>query len=782
MAELTRGGLVGRSVARVEDRALLTGRARFVGDLRLPRMLHAAFARSPHPHARLLDLDLAPALAVRGVVAAFGAAELPHRPLVDAVQVPGLERTPQPAMVEHTARHVGEPVAIVLAESAFAAHDGAAAVTARWDELAPLPDVDRARAAGAPLLHAELSSNVVYRGELRAGAPDEAFAAAHHVSSIRFHNGRALASPLEPRGCLAEPAPEADGATVWSSTQGPHLLRRRLHQATGLMEGRLRVVSPSVGGGFGVKIPAAPEEVAVLLAALATGRPVRWIEERGEHLVAAPHAKEQWLELELALDAGGRFLGLRGATVGDAGAYSFNAASALIEPYLSAGLMPGPYRIEHVAIGVEAVLTTKAPIAPYRGVGWTAGHTARELLVDRAARELGRDPVDLRRANLVSDDDFPHVTALGMVYDSGAYRANLDDAVSLLDASDAADAAAPGCLVGVGVSPYVEPAGWGSEGSGQSHWSFASHDAVRLSIGTGGDVVAAVGTNSQGQGHATTLAQVVADELGVPLEAIVVRAQDTDGTPISTAGTRASRTAVVTGGALALAARDLRERVRAVAAHRLGRPAETLDLRDGRVVDTDGGDAGLDLRAVAETAFFDPTVRAVMPEPELSVTRFYDPPATYSSGCIACVAEVDPGTGRARVLRLAAIEDCGTMINPTIVEGQLLGALAQGVGMALFESAGYDAEGRPTARTLTDYRLPRATDVPEPRLGHRESPSPWTVNGVKGMGESGAIAAPAAVACAVADALAPLGAAVERTPLTPATILAAIREGGGAGP
>jgi carbon-monoxide dehydrogenase large subunit len=270
---------------------------------------------------------------------------------------------------------------------------------------------------------------------------------------------------------------------------------------------------------------------------------------------------------------------------------------------------------------------------------------------------------------------------------------------------------------------------------------------------------------------------VVADELCVPLETIVVRAQDTDASPVSTAGTRASRTAVVTGGALALAARDLRERVRAVAAHRLGRPAETLELRDGRIVDADGGDAGLDLRAVAETAYFDPTVRAVVPEPELSVTRFYDPPATYSSGCIACVAEVDPGTGRARVLRLAAIEDCGTIINPTIVEGQLLGALTQGVGMALFESAGYDADGRPTARTLTDYRLPRTTDVPEPRLGHRESPSPWTVNGVKGMGESGAIAAPAAVACAVADALATLGAAVERTPLTPVAILTAIREG-----
>jgi carbon-monoxide dehydrogenase large subunit len=442
-------------------------------------------------------------------------------------------------------------------------------------------------------------------------------------------------------------------------------------------------------------------------------------------------------------------------------------------------------------------------MSPYRGVGWTQPHTARELALDRAARTLGIDPVELRRRNLVTR--FPHRSATGMEYDSGSYVESLESAVALVDAPDAprpaqgeprfASAAprsaqgaprleppAPDVRRGVGVTAYVEPAGWGSDGALQSEWSFASHDSVRLQVDPTGGVVAAIGTPSQGQGHATTLAQVVAEELGVRVEDVALIADDTNATPVSTAGTRASRVATVIGGALALAARRLRARLLEVAAAVLaaeaaargdaaGQRGEALALVDGVV---HGGARELTLRELAEAAHFDPSLRARLPEPDLLVTQFHDPPATYSNGAIAAVVDIDLGTGGVTVRQLAVVEDCGTMLNPTIVDGQAAGAVVQGLGGALLEDVAYGDDGRPRGDSFASYLLPRITDVPELAIAHHSSPSPLTVNGVKGMGESGAIAAPAAIACAVAAALADEGFAVERLPLTPARVAAGL--------
>jgi carbon-monoxide dehydrogenase large subunit len=767
------GALIGARVTRVEDAPLLQGRGRYTADIVRPGMLHAAFVRSPHAHARVLAIDATAARALDGVVAVLTAADLPHQPLVDSVRIDGLRKTPQPALAGDRVRFQGEPVAIVVAGSRHLAEDGAELVAVDYEPLAPVVDAERSAAGDGPDLFE--GGNVLYRGTMEAGEPDAAFAEADHVVTGRYRGNRFVAVPMEGRAILAEHDAGSGELTVWCSTQGPHLLRRRLSQTTGVGEARIRVIAPNVGGAFGQKIPAHAEEVAVALAARALGRPVRWIEDRLENLMAAPHAKEQIVDAELALAADGTFLAIRARILGDAGAYSHNSASALIEPYLSAGLMPSVYGIRHYRCEIVAAATTKSPISPYRGVGWTASHTARELLIDRAARALGRDPGELRRQNMV--DEFPYESCTGMLYDSGSYKASLDRALEaagyaeLRAAQPAARAA--GRPIGIGISPYVEPTGWGSDGALQSSWSFASHDSVRIEVDPSGEVSVAVGTPSQGQGHETVLAQVVAEGLGVAMDDVRVLAGDTMATPISTAGTRASRTAVVVGGALRQAAEELRDKLERIAAHLLEAAPEDIVVEDGRFSVAGAPHAGVTLRRVAETAFFDPGLRAAMPDPSLSVSRFYDPKATYANGCVVAVVEVDVETGAVDLQRLIAVEDCGTIINPTIVDGQVSGALAQGVGGALLETMRYGDDGRLLTGDMRTYKIPKATDVPPIEIHHECSPSPFTAGGVKGVGESGVISTPAAVANAVADAVAHLGVDIDELPVNTDRIAAA---------
>ncbi|MBS1880047.1 MAG: xanthine dehydrogenase family protein [Actinobacteria bacterium] len=736
-------------------------------------MLHACFVRSPHAHARLGAVDGAAALALEGVVAVFAAADLPHQPLLDSVRIEGLRKTPQPALASERVRFHGEPVAVVLASSRARAEDGAELVRVEYEPLAPVLDPEAAAAGAGPDLFE--GGNLLYRGEIVAGDVEAAFAAADHVVSARYHGNRYAAVPMEARGCVAEHDPGSGELTLWCSTQGPHQLRRRLSQTIGLPESHVRVIAPDVGGAFGQKIPAHAEEVAIALAARAVGRPVRWIEDRLENLLAAPHAKEQLIETELALAADGTFLGLRARILGDAGAYSHNSTSALIEPYLSAGLMPGVYRIRDYRCEILAAVTNKSPVAPYRGVGWTAGHTARELLIEKAARQLGVDPAQLRRRNMV--DSFPYESCTGMLYDSGSYVASLDRALAEIGYEELRREGGPPAAgqpaVGVGVSPYVEPTGWGSDGALQSRWSFASHDSVRIEIDPSGAVTAAVGTPSQGQGHETMLAQIVADGLGVELDRVRVVSGDTSGTPISTAGTRASRTAVVVGGALALAAEELRAKLERIAAYLLDAEPDQVRIEAGRFAVAGDSAREATLREVAEVAFYDPALRARLPDPSLSVSRFHDPPASYANGCVVALVAVDVETGAVTLRRLLSVEDCGTVVNPALVDGQVRGALAQGVGGALLEQVRYGADGTMLSGDLRRYKLPKATDLPAIELHHECSPSPFTVNGMKGVGESGAIAAPGAVAAAVADAVAHLGVEIESLPIDTDRIVAA---------
>lgn len=712
--------------------------------------------------------------------AVLTAADLEHVPLVDLLPIDGLRRTPQPALASDRVRFAGEAVALVLAASRYEAEDGAELVEVDYESLPHVVDLESALVDGAPLLFPELGSNAVYRGSRAIGDVDGAFAGAHHVVEHVFRHNRYLAAPLEARGCLASFEASTGELTFWCSTQSPHLLRRRLALATGIPEGRVRVLAPDVGGAFGSKIPIHPEELAVALAARLAGRPVQWVEDRRENLVAGPHAKEQTIESELALDTDGTFLAFRARFLGDAGAYSFNNASALIEPYLAAVLLPGVYRVRAVSYEVVAALTNKAPIAPYRGIGWTAGHCARELLIEQAARELDLDPAELRRRNMVEADEFPYESCTGMLYDSGSFRESLDRALELvgyeeLRATQREERAA-GRHLGVGVSPYVEPTGWGTEGSAQASWVLVSHDEARVTIEPSGEVVVAVGTPSQGQGHATTIAQLVSETLGCAVDDVHVRANDTASVPISISGTRASRTAVVVGGAVLQAAATLRERVLEIAGRLLEADPADLEVVDGGVSLRDAPSRRVTLREVAEAAYFQPSLRESVPEPSLSAQSFHDPKATYSNGCIACVVDVDAETGAVTVLRAVAVEDCGTIVNPAIVDGQIRGAVAQGIGGALLEHAVYDEGGQPQASTFLDYLLPTATEVPAIEIDHLSSPSPFTPGGIKGMGESGLIATPAAVALAVEDALAPFGARVDRLPLSPELVAGMIPE------
>jgi carbon-monoxide dehydrogenase large subunit len=586
---------------------------------------------------------------------------------------------------------------------------------------------------------------------------------------------------METRGCLSVYERASGQLTFYSSTQMPHMLRLFLSLFLGIPEHKVRVISPEVGGGFGQKMTIYPEEVVIAYLGKVLGRPVKWVEDRRENLAAATHAKEQIIELEAAVRADGKVLGMKARLIGDGGAYSFNTASALIEPLAAAGIVPGVYDIAAYQHEVIAVCTNKAPVGAFRAVGWTAAQTARELFFDEIARELGLDPAEFRRRNLISE--FPHTTVTGMVYDSGSYRESLERALQLVGYDELrrrqAELRQQGRYLGIGISLYVEPTAWGSEIALQAGFPFPSHDNATVTIDPTGKVRVAVSVHSHGQGHETTLAQVAAEILGVSIDDVIVEHGDTDRAPWGM-GTYASRSAVIGGGMVALAAQEVREKVLRVASRLLEVAPEDLEIQDGTVFVRGAPDRSLSMFQVAFAAYLDGRVRAEGEEPLLSATKFYDPRATYSNGCIVTVCEVDGETGLVRLDKIVAVEDCGTMLNPMIVEGQVMGAIAQGIGGALYEAMVYDENGQLLTDSFVTYALPTATEVPELVIDHLETPSPVTIGGIKGIGEGGLLASPASVAGAVLDAIWPAGRAIEELPLTPERVLGALQKQGGA--
>ena len=771
---------VGRSLPRVEDPELLRGDARYLDDVRMPGLLDVAFVRSPYAHARLLDIRTDAAEAHDGVALVMTGAGLGDAPeIVTGSSRPEAATWHRPLLPRDRVRYVGEPVAAVVASSRYAAEDACELIEVDYEPLEAVVDPEAAIAAGAPLLHDGTDSNNFAHIELEHGDVGAAFARAAQVVSKRFHFGRTHAAPLEGRGGIAD---WSGDLTFWSSTQMPFLVRSMLAGLYGLPETAVRVLVPAVGGGFGLKVHLYVEEAILPLLSRLAGAPVKWAEDRYEHLAASGHSKEVVCDLELALADDGTFLALRGHLVGDGGAHQGHPWTSLIDPLCAASMLPGIYSIPAVRYEVDAAATNKCPSTAYRGVGWTSSQTAREALIDDAARLLGVDPLELRLRNCLPDGE-PAVSATGCRYDGGSYAESIRRARDLVDYERFRERQRrlrdEGTYVGVGFSPFVEQGGWAAQIAADMGFPGSGYlDSASVTVEPDGSVTLTTGLQTNGQGHATVLAQLAADGLGVRPQDVRVVQGDTATTAYST-GSWGSRTAVIAGGSVLRATEDVRRKLLQIAAGELEASEDDLDLEDGTIAVRGSPNRTLTVREVAAVAYAGRAPAGI--DPTLTATRSYDPPATYSNACIACIVEADAETGRVTVERLVVVEDCGTILNPLLVDGQVAGAIAQGVGAVLYEGLPYDENGQFLAGSLGEFLYPTAPELPDVEVDHLVTPSPVTEGGIKGMGEGGLIGAPAAVVNAVADALSPFGVSIDRTPLRPCDILAAIDAGSGPG-
>jgi carbon-monoxide dehydrogenase large subunit len=754
----------GKRIRRFEDPRLLAGKGSFLEDLQLPGMLHAAFVRSPYAHAEIRDVPTE-AAQVPGVVGVFTATDFDLKPTPTVMPHPAYRPCSQPPLATGKVRFVGEPIAVVVAETRYQAEDGAAALAAELD-LDPLdvvPNAEAALAPDAPLLHDDLGENVAGTFEVAIGDVEAAFARAAHVVNGHFTVQRYTGMPIETRGVLATMEPITGRYLVWSSTQWPHTVRTALAESLGVPEHRVRVIAPDLGGGFGVKQDIYPEETVIPLVAERLGRPVRWIETRREHFVCTAHSREQDHEVELALDADGVALGLRALVTSDLGAYT--RGLGLLCPSITAGSLLGPYRIRHYQATVRCALTNKAPTGAYRGAGIPEAVFALERTIDTAARQLGLDPAEIRRRNFIRPDEFPWQTGLGtaqvpVTYDSGEYEAGLDRALALADypgwREKQAAARAEGRYLGIGLASYVLLGGLGP------------YESAEVRIDPSGEVVVVTGVHAHGQGTDTALAQIVADELQTVPERVTVQHGDTDQIPFGM-GTYASRNAVMAGGAVTVASRQVLAKARKLAAHLLEVTENDLELTDGAFQVRGAPEQTVTLGALAAAAAPDRPLPDGI-EPDLAARHYFQAPLpTFASGTQIAVVEVDPATGALTILDYVSVNDAGPRINPTVVDGQIQGGIAQGIGGALMEEINYDEGAQPLGSFL-DYAIPRATDMPDVRQDHLETPSPLNPLGVKGLGEGGTLAPPAVLAAAVEDALVPFGVEVTRTPLTASTI------------
>ena len=774
------GKMLGAQVRRVEDPRVLLGKTQYVDDLILPDMLAVAFVRSPYAHAKITNIDIQAALATPGVACVLTGQDIletikPLRVEFDTQKVPFHKSCNWHVLTPDKARFVGDLVAAVVATDRYTAEDAADLVEVDYEPLEAVADMESALLADAPLVHEEWGDNVMERFEAQVGEVGKAFQDADCVVSERFVTGRHMASPMETRGCVARFDVATEALTVWSSTQVPHTLRASLATLLDLAEHRIRVISPDVGGGFGLKAHPFPEEVVVTYLAKTLRKPIKWIEDRREHLSASLQAKHQIVHAELALKNDGTVLGLKARFLSDAGGYSSYPWSSAFEPKHAAGTITGPYKIPAYSFETCTVATNKASIGVYRGVGIPVAALTMERLLDMGAQKLGLDPADIRLRNMIPQDEHPYMTLLDTEIESGSHQASLQQALDILGYGDfraeQQQARENGRYLGVGIGSYVEGTAHNSAVFDSFGVKIGGYEAATLRIDESGKVTVFVGTHSHGQGHHTVYAQLIADTLGVALEDVAVVQGDTQATPRGW-GTWASRSAVTGGGAVTVAAQKLRDKLLRIAARLTEVPADDLELAQGAVQRKTGGVRLLSIPDLAHRIIAQPTGLPPDEEPGLDASVAYEPPPiTHSNATHVATVAVDIETGQVQLLRYIVVEDCGTIINPTIVNGQIQGGVAQGIGSALYEHALYDDAGQFLTGTFMDYLIPTAADVPQVEIGHIETPSPYTLNGIKGMGEGGAIAPPAAIANAVADALSPFGVRVNEVPLTPERVL-----------
>jgi carbon-monoxide dehydrogenase large subunit len=766
---------IGASLRRKEDDRYLRGKGEYVGDIKLPGMQDVAFLRSPIAHGSIRSITIPPEFAD----SVFVAADLDGvKPIRAVSALPGFKVSEQPALASGKVRYVGEPLAICVAPTRAAAEDIAAAILVDIDALPAVADMLEGRKPGAPLVHEHWDDNVFLETNVRCDMSEAARQAAVTVTR-ELRTARQCMSPLEGKGVVAHWDGRRDQLVLHSSTQMPHIVRNGLAECLGLDYHRIRVIAPDVGGGFGHKGILAPEELCLAWLARRLGRPVRWIEDRREQLVANANCREHHYLITAHADARGKLLGIDAEATVDAGAYSAYPFSACLEAAQVASILPGPYDFPAYQCRTWSVASNKPPILPYRGVARTGVCFAIETVLDAVARAVGREPYEVRLENLVRPEQMPFENITKKHFDSGDYPECLRRAVAAIDLpairARQKRGEADGRLIGVGFSIFCEQAAHGT--SVYAGWGIPmvpGHEQASARLTPDGGLELRVGIQSHGQGLETTLAQVANEVLGIDPARITVVHGDTELTPYST-GTWGSRCMVMAGGAVAGACRELAERVKLIGAKLLQAEAAEVRLEAGRVV---AGSGAITIAEVARTWYLRPQdLPYHIHSGGLEATVGYKPQrdsGTFSYAAHAALVAVDPEIGAIEIIDYVVVEDGGVLVNPMIVDGQVHGGTAQGIGTALYEEMPYDEQGQPLASTLADYLLPGPTEVPDVRVFHMETPSPYTEFGQKGIGEGGAIGPPAAIANAVNDALRPLGVELTETPITPHRLLAAI--------
>jgi carbon-monoxide dehydrogenase large subunit len=755
---------VGQSIARKEDRRLVTGHGQYVDDVAIPGLLHGAFLRSEVAKGAITAIDTSAAESLPGVEGVFTWAEFNGRFGEAWHAMLGEEMVVPPPLAIGDVRHVGDPVAFVVAQSRYVAEDACDLITVEYEPSAAAIDYATAAADDEPVVHAAwgLTSNAMVAVPFMAMSADldAAFASASHVTDCTIEQNRYVPVPMETRGIVAWWHPGRDELDVNCSTQSVHETRNFFARYLGVPEGNVRVTARDVGGGFGQKMFVFREECAVVLASRLLGRPVKWVEDRRENLIAGPHSRNEQGRVRIAVDDDGVIQAMAVDHVGDVGAYP--ACPAVMD----ATLLPGPYRVTRLGFSMAMVWTNTMGKGAYRGP-WMFETTAREMAIDVAAAEIGMDAAELRRRNLLSAADLPFTSPAAKVFEEITPLETFEQALAMLDYAafrrEQAAARDEGRYLGVGISVYVEPTSMGSP--------TLYTEAATVRVESSGRAVAYLGTTSHGQSIETTMAQIVADTLGVRYDDVTIVQADTQSTPYGP-GTGGSRTAVIAGGAAREASEAVRDKVVAIAAHAMEASPDDLEIHDGTVAVRGTPTRSMSLKDVAKLAYR--TVDQLAPdmEPGLEATVRFRPARfpTWSNATHVCVVEVDPNTWLPKVLRYIVSEDCGRMINPRIVEGQIFGGVVQGLGGVLLEDFVYDADGNPLTTTFMDYLLPTASDVPDIEVGHIETVSTTNPGGYKGLGEGGAIGSHAAVANAIGDALAHLGVRVTKTPLGPKDI------------
>ena len=789
--ELDVESVLGSAVERREDPSFITGEAEYTDDIQRPNMAHMSVLRSQYGHATIEAIDTSEAEAMDGVIGVYTAddldvpGEMPVGWLLDSLETPA-----HPLLAGEAARYQGDGIAVVVAEERYMASDALDAIDVDYDRRDAVTDPKEAVAEGAPVVHDDLDDNTAFDWEIGdEDATDDAFDEAAHTVDVDLENQRLIPNAMEPRATVAEYKPDTEELEVHMTTQNPHLHRQLMSGVLDVPEHKIHVVAPDVGGGFGSKIHHYPDEALASWCAMETGRPVKWTATRTETYLTDAHGRDHVTRGELAMDEEGAITGMRVKTYAGMGAYLSTFAPA-VPTYLYGTLLSGQYDIPTIHCNVVGAFTNGVPVDAYRGAGRPEALYVVERLITLGARETGMDPAEFRRQNFVPDDDFPHQTPVAVEYDSGNYEPALDTALETVGYDELRERQAElreeGRYLGIGLSSYIEACGLApSELAGQLGAQAGLWESGLVRVHPTGKVTAFCGTSGHGQGHETTYAQIVSDELGIPYDDIEIVEGDTDEIPQGM-GTYGSRSAAVGGSALATSSQKVVEKAKRIAAHHLEASEEDVEFENGEFSVTGAPERSMHIQDVAAQSYLAHDMPEGL-EPGLEETSFYDPDNfVFPFGTHVAVVEVDPDSGEIEFENYVAVDDVGPQINPKIVEGQVHGGVAQGIGQALYEGAEYDDNAQLVTGSMQDYTVPKAEHIPEMETDSTVTPSPHNPLGVKGVGEAGTIAAPQAVVNAVTDALQPFGVDHIDMPLTSEAVWQAVNDGaaadeGGAG-